>query len=241
MADQLTFDDFRRLALRGDLSRSARIGFGEGLRSGNADAILADLRSKLTHLDLPSVRVVDVGAGCGELTSALLAHGASLQQDLTLVDSDEVLAAIDSPVPFRKVAGRFPENVTQIPGDADVVLCYSVLQYVAKEGSLLRFLDGLLGLLRPGGQCLIGDVPNASMRRRFMAGPAGRAYHAANYGTDPEPLLRAGIDHDELNDGMIIGLLLRAREMGFHAFTMPQAWTLPMATRREDLLFVRPG
>ena len=40
---------------------------------------------------------------------------------------------------------------------------------------------------------------------------------------------------------VIFGLLDRATEAGFDAYLLPQADSLPMARRRVDLLFRRPG
>jgi hypothetical protein len=37
-----------------------------------------------------------------------------------------------------------------------------------------------------------------------------------------------------------LALLARARDAGFHAWVMPQPPALPMANRREDLVFERP-
>jgi hypothetical protein len=37
----------------------------------------------------------------------------------------------------------------------------------------------------------------------------------------------------------VFGLLARARDAGFQAWVVPQAPGLPMANRREDLLFER--
>ena len=49
-----------------------------------------------------------------------------------------------------------------------------------------------------------------------------------------------GIRRGEIDDTVICALLTRARASGFDAYVMPQAADLPMANRREDLLFSRP-
>ena len=48
------------------------------------------------------------------------------------------------------------------------------------------------------------------------------------------------LHEDQIDDGVLIGMILRARNRGFHAYVMPQGDHLPMENRREDLLFVKP-
>ena len=47
------------------------------------------------------------------------------------------------------------------------------------------------------------------------------------------------LDPDEIDDGVVLGLVARMRVAGFQAFVMPQAPDLPMAGRREDVLIIR--
>jgi hypothetical protein len=116
-----------------------------------------------------------------------------------------------------------------------------VLQIAFAEASVHAFVDAALTLLAPGGRLLLADLPNASMRRRFLASEAGRAFHReyVGDGSDPPvawPQLPAG----ELDDGILFGLMARARDAGYHAWLVPQTAGLPMANRREDLLCERP-
>jgi hypothetical protein len=143
-----------------------------------------------------------------------------------------------------KVAARFPDcpslNASH-HGRADAVIVYSVIQYAFRDASVFEFLDAALELLAPGGRLLVGDLPNASMRRRFLAGEAGRAHHREYTGRDEEPELHFNtLDRGEIDDAVALSLLLRARSGGFHAWLVPQATALPMANRREDLLIQRP-
>jgi hypothetical protein len=143
-----------------------------------------------------------------------------------------------------KVPGRFPDTpdlLERLAGRCDAVLAYSVLQYAFAEGDAFAFVDAALSLLAPGGRLLVGDLPNASMRRRFLASEAGRAHHREYTGRDEDPpvrwpLLPAG----EIDDAVALALLARARDAGYHGWVLPQAHGLPMANRREDLLFARP-
>jgi hypothetical protein len=124
----------------------------------------------------------------------------------------------------------------------DAIICYSVLQYVFIEAPLFQFLDCALRLLRPGGGAmLIGDIPNASMRRRFLASAAGAVFHRSYTGRDEDPELDFNRAVDGLiDDSVIAALLARARAGGVDAWVMPQPPDLPLANRREDILLRRP-
>lgn len=88
---------------------------------------------------------------------------------------------------------------------------------------------------------LIGDIPNISKRKRFFASEAGMRFHREFMQTSHEPRVEFNnIEHDQVDDAVIFSLLQRARAQGFDAYLMPQAESLPMANRREDILITRP-
>jgi hypothetical protein len=96
-------------------------------------------------------------------------------------------------------------------------------------------------LLAPGGQILIGDIPNISKRKRFFASGSGLRYHQEFMKTDQCPEVKFNtIEHDQIDDAVVFSLLQRARAQGFDAYVLPQASNLPMANRREDILITRP-
>ena len=143
-----------------------------------------------------------------------------------------------------KHAGRYPDAVDlgdTLQGRVDAKLCYSVLHYVFVDMPLHRFIYASLALLAPGGQLLIGDVPNVSRRKRFFASDNGRRFHRAFTGGDEDPaVLFNRIEPDQIDDAVMLGIVHRARLQGFDAFIVPQDPRLPMANRREDLLVTRP-
>ncbi len=242
---RLDYDGFRRLAAQPGLSAHERIGFPDSLRAGREEAIWGDIRRKLPALEAGAgLAVMDIGPGCAGLPRLMMALCAARGHALTLVDSPEMLAALPDGAGIAKLPGRFPEGVAgleALAGTQDAVLCYSVLHYAFTGGQVFAFLDAALRLLRPGGALLLGDVPNASMRRRFLASAAGRAFHRAWTGRDedPEPGFNTPVE-GEMDDAVVMALLARARAAGADAWVLPQPPELPMANRREDILVRRP-
>ena len=240
----LTFESFRRMAGDETLSPNERIGFPDSYRAGSEPAILADIVAKLPALAGEQRTIVDIGPGCAALSDLTRELCAARRHELVFVDSAEMLDHHPDGPGLTKVAARFPDSaelMTSHGGRADAVIVYSVIQYAFTDASIFEFLDAALELLAPGGRLLVGDLPNASMRRRFLASETGRAHHREYVGRDEDPdLTFNAIDRGEIDDAVILSLLLRARSGGFHAWLVPQDPGLPMANRREDLLIQRP-
>ena len=115
------------------------------------------------------------------------------------------------------------------------------MQHVILDSNGFAFVDAALSLLKPGGHFLIGDLPNFSKLRRFLSSDAGREYHHSYMKTDRPPEVPAfALATERIDDGMVLGFVLRARLAGFDAYLLPQPPDLPLANRREDLLIVRP-
>jgi hypothetical protein len=59
--------------------------------------------------------------------------------------------------------------------------------------------------------------------------------------TDEAPCVEFNkVEHDQIDDAVVMSLIQRARAQGFDAYVLPQSQALPMANRREDILIVRP-
>lgn len=229
---------FRERATDPTLTPNEKSGFPEQLRAGQSGAIFADIGAKLPALAMPGARILDIGCGCSDLTRHIIDSCGRLGQSLTVIDSAEVLRQLPDLPYVAKVEGPFP---SRHPGPFDAVLAYSVAQYVFAEGNLVPFVDAAAGLLGPGGGFLIGDIPNWTMRKRFLNSAAGAAHHRQHYPGRPMPDLSADAPGGaEIDDGTVMEVLARMRRSGFHAFILPQAAGLPMANRREDILIVRP-
>lgn len=238
------FEDFRQMAADPTLSKYEKIGFPDAYRDGFEPGIFADIEKKLPALSQNGSKVLDIGAGCSDLPLMIIDRGGKLSQETHLIDSVEMLALLPTPAHVRKLPGAFPNLpgfVSQHVDYFDAILCYSVFQYVYVEFPLYRFLDSALSLLAPGGQMLIGDIPNSSKRRRFFSSAAGRQHHREFTGTDSDPEVEFNrIEFDKIDDAVILSIVARARAQGFDAFIVPQDSRLPMANRREDVLIVRP-
>jgi 2-polyprenyl-3-methyl-5-hydroxy-6-metoxy-1,4-benzoquinol methylase len=243
--DSLTFAGFRELATAEGLSRHERVGFPDSYREGYEAAIFRDIERKLTNLGRTGQTVLDIGCGCSDLPLLLADACARLGHTLVLCDSEEMLAHLPDEPYVRKSPGCFPRDagdmLNDYAGRVDAILVYSVLQYVFVDLPLFNFVDACLTLLAPGGQLLIGDVPNVSKRKRFFASAAGVRCHQQFTGTDD--LLAVAfntLEPAKIDDAVVLSILARARGAGFDGYALPQSPDLPMANRREDILIIRP-
>lgn len=238
------FEDFRQLATDASLSKYERIGFPDAYREGFESAIFDDILKKLSNLGKSQQQVLDIGPGCSDLPTMLIDHCRSHHHQLALIDNREMLDLLPSEAFIEKTAGLYPncpDFLDRNQGKLDVILCYSVLHYVLIDTAFFRFLDASLSLLAPGGQFLIGDIPNVSKRKRFFASETGTRFHQDFMKTQDRPEVSFNqIEHDQIDDAVVMALVQRARGQGFDAYVIPQSMSLPMANRREDILIVRP-
>lgn len=240
----IAFEDFRRLAKDKSLSKYERIGFPDTYRAGFEEAIFADILSKQSNLLGANCQVLDIGPGCSDLPGMLIELCRAKKHKLTLIDSAEMLAHLPDEPFINKVAALYPncpETIAELLSSVNVILCYSVLHYILVDTAFFRFLDTSLSLLAPGGQMLIGDIPNNSKRKRFFASETGVRFHQTFMKTTKRPeVMFNQIEPDQIDDAVVFAILQRARLVGFDAYIVPQNPALPMANRREDILITRP-
>ena len=241
----LDFAAFKELAKDKTLSPHEKIGFPDSYRAEKEAIIFNDIRGKLSNLNKSGQIIVDIGAGCGALAFLLIEECLRNGNTLVLIDSEEMLSHLPDDRALVKIPAYYPNDcqdfLREYHGRADAVLSYSVLHYIFDEGNLFKFLDSTLGLLAVNGECLIGDVPNVSKRKRFFSSPTGIKFHQNFMNTtDPPPVEFNRIEAGQIDDAVLISLMLRARQAGFDSYILPQTDSLPMANRREDIFVKRP-
>ncbi len=240
----LTFDDFKSLAKKDNISCYEKIGFPDSYRKGFETIIFNDIEGKLSGLRKNGKVVLDIGCGCSELAFFTIDHCGKKESELLLVDSNEMLSLIPDKPFVKKYPCRFPdcpELMKKYTGKVDSIIIYSVIQHVFLEASLFVFLDKACELLNEGGELLIGDIPNISKRKRFFASPSGIKCHQNFTGTNEVPKVDfMAIENKKIDDGVLFGIMQRYRNFGFDTYLLPQNEQLPIANRREDILIKKP-
>ena len=243
--DKLTFNGFQDLAKNKSLSKYEKVGFPESYRKGIEAHIYSDICKKVTNILNHQGNLMDIGPGCSDLPLMLVETCRKNNSKLSFVDGDQMLSMLPDDDFIQKYIGAFPNAIKDVQDDLEGtfngIVCYSVIQYVFKEGNLWKFLDICMSLLSDGGQLLLGDIPNISMRKRFLGSSTGRKYHEEHFPNEDQPKIRYNlIEHGFIDDSVMFGILSRARNQGFHAWVLPQDHSLPFSNRREDILISKP-
>jgi hypothetical protein len=240
----ITFDDMRKMAQDESVSRFEKIGFPDSYREGKGELIFQSIVTNLPLLNETGKVVLDVGPGCSDLPHMIINLCRDRGHKLLLVDSEEMLAHLPDDDFIQKFPAYYPQVdplFQEYASKVDVLLTYSVLQMVFVEGNFWGFLDRSLELLAEGGEMLIGDLPNASKRRRFFSSSNGIKFHQQFMNTQGLPEVRFNtVERHQIDDSVILALISRARNQGFDAYVLPQHPDLPFANRREDVLIRRP-
>ncbi len=241
--DGLTYDAFRELAANEGLNRFEKIGFPSDYREGREERIFEDIRSKLAPLRDQGKRILDIGPGCSGLPFMLIDLCERNGHNLILADSEEMLSHLPDRPFIEKCPGKFPACAgifEKYRDKIDAILVYSVLQHVFLEANIFNFIDTALSLLSEGGELLLGDIPNATKRKRFFSSRKGIETHRRFTGRDELPEIGfMKIDKDRIDDGVVFAILQRYRNAGFETYLLPQGRELPLETRREDILIRR--
>jgi SAM-dependent methyltransferase len=167
------------------------------------------------------------------------------------------MVGIDNESCTNRLKNRFDgDNITLIHGDFLVldfngkefnkIIIYSVLHYLG-QAEVDPFIKKAVSLLAPGGCMLLGDIPNLSLKMRFLESECGKLFQkkwdllcqetecdmvVCEYPQDP--------DIAEFDDECILLILRTLREMGLNAYILPQNPRLPFGNTREDILVIRP-
>lgn len=242
--DGYDFTTFQELAKKDSLSRHEKVGFPNQYRENQEELIFKDICSKITSIQRTGQSILEIGPGCSNITKYLIWHAQLKKSVVHLVDGKAMLELIPSQDNVIKVPGKFPNNLGSFHFNNlkfDAILVYSVIQYPYAEGNAYMFVDTCMSLLNDGGQLLIGDIPNISMRKRFFASNTGALHHRKFTGENKNPKVNFNtLEIGKIDDSFIMSIIARARGFGYHGWVLPQGKDLQMANRREDILIYKP-
>ncbi len=234
---------FENYGLRAQECADHVMAAGRYLSQSSAERlVLPDLLEKLELISTD--QLLDIGCGAGNLTIPL----SFWVKEVT---------GIDHPSCIQRFRGRFcADSVKLLAGNFlevaidsvfDKILCYSVLHYLSEEAEVVAFVDKAVGLLKPRGRALFGDIPNISKKNRFLASAHGQQFdrewrHEQQKLNEPAPM-QLPVDPDlvQFDDDMILRIMQRYRKRNFNSYLLPQDPALPMGNTREDLLIVNVG
>lgn len=240
----LDFNGFKKLATDKNLSKYEKIGFPNSYREGYEDLIFNDILRKLDNLNKTNSTIIDIGPGCSDLPNIIISYCLSKRSTIHLIDNQEMLDQLPDNNSIFKHNFPFPECddlISKMNESVDTIICYSVFQYILNDCSFIKFIDSSLKLLAPGGQMLIGDIPNTSKRKRFFSSENGIKFHEKFSNSKTKPVVKFNsIESSQIDDSIIFAIIGRARLQGFDAYIVPQSSDLPMANRREDILIIKP-
>jgi len=230
------FDDFKNRAKDNKLTPSEKVGFPESYRKGKELLILEDIIKK-TNLSA-NQRVLDIGCGCSDLTDLLKRYCEENEINLFLNDSDEMLSQLNfsNSKNIKLIPGKFPDILDNKPFEKnfDVILIYSVIQYVFNDGNMYSFIHKCLSILNKGGVILIGDIPNISSRDRFIKSDEGKKFLKSNQEDTNIKIIHQ--NHERIDDSIILSIIQRFRNFDCETYLLPQPNNLPFGNRREDIL-----
>ena len=230
------FDDFKNRAKDNKLTPSEKVGFPESYRKGKELLILKDIIKK-TNLST-NQRVLDIGCGCSELTDLLKRYCEENEINLFLNDSHEMLSQLNfsSSKKIKLIPGKFPDILDNKPFEKnfDVILIYSVIQYVFNDGNMYSFIHNCLSILNKGGVILIGDIPNISSRDRFIKSDEGKKFLKSKQEDTNVKIIHQ--NHERIDDSIVLSLMQRFRNFDCETYLLPQPDDLPFGNRREDII-----
>jgi 2-polyprenyl-3-methyl-5-hydroxy-6-metoxy-1,4-benzoquinol methylase len=228
---------FENYAIRAKQNLSYTIIAGRcSLQQADEKNIIHDIISKLELS--PDDDLLEIGCGPGNLLIPL----SFLVRKAT---------GIDHPCVLERLATRFDDEAIEgiagnfldlnIDRQFSKVLVYSVLHYLSDEDEVIYFVEKAVHLLRPGGILLLGDIPNADRKARFLATPAGKDFEKQwnSAGRDRTASVEGLAEDNQMvkfYDEFVLRILLHFRKRGLFSYVFPQPYNLPFGFSREDII-----
>ena len=244
MFSELSYEKFRKLAQKEDISDSNKVGFPDSYREGKEELILKDMLSKVNLLEKQNQNILEIGPGCSDLPKKLIAILLAKQSEITIIDSEEMLRFLPNKKGIIKKFGTFPNQfndfISKKKSFFNVIILYSVLQYIHNEQNIWEFLDASLSMLSDNGILFLGDIPNKSMKERFLSSKDGNLFKERFSQNNYAEVKNKKDLSKEIDDELVIKILLKSRMLGFHAWVVPQNEELTFSNRREDIIIKKP-
>ena len=244
MFAELSYEKFRKLAEMKDISFSNKVGFPDSYRAGKEELILKDMISKVNLLDKQNQKILEIGPGCSELPKKLIKILLAKNSEITIIDSEEMLRFLPNKKGIIKKFGIFPNHfkdfINKKKSFFNVIILYSVLQYIHNEQDIWEFLDASLSMLSDEGILFLGDIPNKSMKERFLTSKDGELFKKRFSETNNAEIKNKRFLVREIDDELVIKILLKSRINGYHSWVMPQNEELTFSNRREDIIIKKP-
>ena len=168
----------------------------------------------------PSDSLLEIGCGTGNLLLPL----SFFVKNTAGVDHKACLDRLQKRFPGNKNIHFIPGNFldVSVKGKYTKILCYSVLHYLANESEVYKFIHKTLTILRPGGKILLGDIPNRSVKERFIYSQKGKEFDRKwqklitkhhEHGGAKGLVLEVDTELVQFNDELILNILKNIRSM----------------------------
>lgn len=174
----MNYQYFLNLCKR-NISNELKMGFKKGQRYPYRKKIYLDIYSKLKKkFNKKQISFLDVGCGDGSISKYLIKK-LNIKNFL-LNDNKFFLDKIKWCKNEEKISGDFLTVSKKISKKFNLILCYSVIQYIPKNKFLI-FIKKLLKLLDRNGILFLGDVPDKNLILKFLKTEKGQKYHLKFY------------------------------------------------------------
>lgn len=239
--DGYNYEKFKELARNSSLSSYEKIGFPDSYRKGYEEKILHDIQAKCPVLmKNKNIKVLNIGPGCSDLQK-MISDFCEIQGNMQiLADCPEMLALIEDRPNEIKIPGLFPNTYDIIKTKVekvDVIICYSVFHYIFVDSNVWHFLDCVMDLLRDGGECILGDIPNIDKRKRFFSSNNGILFHQNFMHTKEKPDVKFNcIEKGVIDEALLFAVIQKCHMSGYDAYIVPQSSDLPFSNRRDDII-----